>query len=122
MFRNFIFTILTLYFISLSCLANDTSQIPSSTDFGDPEEAYYNHVLFWIDGDDIPDKVKQFAKQNNCIYVSKSYFWSNKKYAGGDVYSCTKNKKLKHILVKDNKMRFSHWYQKWKLNKPIYDH
>ena len=121
MFRNFIFTILTLYFISLSCLANDTNQIPSNLELSDPAEAYYNHVLLWFDGDDIPDEVKLFAKQNNCIYVSKNYFWSNKKYAGGDVYSCTINGKINHILVKNNKIHFSNYWQNKKLKKVIYD-
>ena len=121
MLKNLIFTTLTLCFISLSCLANDNNQIPSNLELSDPAEAYYNHVLLWFDGDDIPDNVKSFAKQNNCIGVSKNYFWSNKKYSGGEVYSCTINGRIKHILVKNNKIRFSNYLQNKKLKKVIYD-
>ena len=121
MFRNFIFTILTLCLISLSCMANDINQIPSNLELSDPAEAYYNNVLFWIDGDDIPDEVKQFAKQNNCIEVTKSYYWSNKKFKGGSVYSCGVNRKLKYVLEYQNKIRFANWLEFKKLHKLIYE-
>ena len=121
MLKNFILTILTLYLISLSCLADDTNQIPSNLELSDPAEAYYNHVLLLIDGDDIPENVKKFANEHLCIQIMKSYFWSNKKYPSGDVYSCAIHGKLKYIIVKNNKIHFSHWYQNKRLNKTIYD-
>lgn len=101
----------------------ETSQ-PAQVEFfelSDPAEVYKIHILARIDSDDIPENVKKFANDNNCISIMKHYHWSNIKYAGGDVYSCTQNCNLKYILVKNNKMRFAHWWQIRKLNGPIYE-
>ncbi len=71
----------------------------STIEHGDPAEAYWIYVLSRIDAPDIPQNVKQFAKDNNCVALMKDYHWSNVKYRGFnfrgvDVYTCNKNKKI----------------------------
>ena len=85
-----------------------------------PEFIYWYYVLSRIDGPDVPENVKAFAYENNCIEVMKNYFWSDNKYKGGDVYSCGINGRLKFILVKDNDIRFAKWYEKKKLNARVF--
>ncbi|MCD7780944.1 MAG: hypothetical protein LUH05_09780 [Candidatus Gastranaerophilales bacterium] len=89
------------------------------------EQLYWIYVLSRIDAPDIPQNVKQFAKDNNCVALMKDYHWSNAKYRGFnfrgvDVYTCNKNKKNQYILVKDDNIRFSNWLQRHKLNKIIF--
>jgi len=91
-------------------------------EYGDPDEAYKELVLDRIDGPDIPDNVKQFAKNNNCLYVMKKYYWSYKLFKDeGGVYSCNKNNKVQYIYEYDNIMRFAKWYEKHKFKKIIYE-
>lgn len=94
--------------------------IPSSIEESTPEEYIKYYVLDRIDGPDIPNNVKQFAKDNNCIEVMKQYYWRYKKYKGYEAYSCGINGKLKFILEKDNKLQFANWYETYRINKSIY--
>ncbi len=95
--------------------------IPDTIEEISVDEYFQHHLFNRMDGADIPDNVKEFAKDNNCIHVIKLYYWSDKKYQGGDVYSCGINGKLKFILSKEDKLRFANWYQTRKLNIPIYE-
>ena len=86
------------------------------------DDMYKYYVLDRIDGPDIPDNVKQFAKDNNCIYVVKSYYWSSKIYKNnGGIYSCGINGKPQIIYDNKKTLRFAKWYEKHKFKKIIYE-
>ena len=78
-------------------------------------DLYKYYVLDRIDGPDIPDTVKQYAKDNNCVAIMKKYYWSYKLYKDkGGVYVCGINGKAQYILEYNNKLRFAKWYEKYK--------
>ena len=83
-------------------------------------DLYKYYVLDRINGPDIPDSVKQFAKDNNCILVMKKYFWSSKLFNDkGGVHSCLINKKEQFIFEYNNKLRFAHWWEKIRIQRTI---
>ena len=94
---------------------------PANIKFDDINEWYYLHVLSWIDSPDLPDNVKIFANNNNCVAVMKNYHWSDPMYKNGDVYSCSIKGKRRYILVKNNKIKFANWFKRKKLHIIIYD-
>lgn len=78
-------------------------------------DLYKYYVLDRIDSSDIPDAVKQFAKENNCMKIMKKYYWSYKLFKDkGGVYVCGKNGKTQYILEYKNKLRLAKWYEKYK--------
>ncbi len=86
------------------------------------DQAYKYYVLDRIDGPDIPEHVKKFAKDNNCKDVLKSYYWSRRIFkTHGGVYFCGINGKAQFIYEKDNKIRFARWYEKHKFRESIYE-
>ena len=79
------------------------------------DDAYKYYVLDRIDGPDIPDNVKKFAKDNNCKNVMKLYYWSSKIFKNeGGVYVCSINGKSQYIYDNKKHLRFAKWYEKYK--------
>ncbi len=89
--------------------------IPDTIEEISVDEYFQHHLFNRMDGADIPDNVKEFAKDNNCIYVIKIYHWKYKKEY--EKYSCGINGKLRLILTKDDKPQFANWYQTRKLRR-----
>ena len=114
--KNFLITSFIFYLAFYSNFA--FAEVPTIT----ADEAYKYYVLDRIDGPDIPDNVKQFAKDNNCFEVMKSYYWSHKIFKNnGGVYSCGINGKAQFIYDNEKKLRFARWYEKHKFRKPIFE-
>ena len=89
---------------------------------GTADEAYKYYVLDRIDGPDIPNNVKQFAKDYNCEDVMKSYYWTYTIYKNkGGIYFCAKNRELNIIYDNQKKLRFARWYEKHKFRVPVYE-
>ena len=96
--------------------SEQVEKIPNGTG----EQAYKYYVLDRIDGSDIPENVKQFAKNNNCNEVMKSYYWTYTIYKNkGGIYFCDKNNKFNVIYDNSKKPRFAKWYEKHKFKTPI---
>lgn len=84
------------------------------------DEFNFIYFLSYIDTFDIPQKVKQYAKDNDCKYLEKSYYWSWRIYKNkGGVYSCSKNDKNKYIYDNSKKLRFAKWYETYKIRHTI---
>jgi hypothetical protein len=87
------------------------------------DDAYKYYVLDRIDSSDIPDNVKLFANEHNCFYVMKIYYWSHKIFKNkGGVYVCSDNGNAKFIYDNGKKLRFTKWYESYKIkHKSIYE-
>ncbi|MCD7780943.1 MAG: hypothetical protein LUH05_09775 [Candidatus Gastranaerophilales bacterium] len=85
------------------------------------DELYYIYVLSRIDAPDIPQNVKQYARDKNCTALVKIYYWSYKKFKGNDVFMCSKHRKSQFILAKDDNLRFANWLERRKLDRVYYE-
>ena len=86
-------------------------------------DLYKYYVLDRIDGPDIPENVKQFAKEHNCIKIMKKYYWSSQLFNNeGGVYVCGINGKAQYIFHYNHKLRFAHLWEKIKIQRtPVYE-
>ncbi|MCD7780945.1 MAG: hypothetical protein LUH05_09785 [Candidatus Gastranaerophilales bacterium] len=93
----------------------------STVKYGDPDEAFRMLVLSRINAPDIPQNVKQYARDKNCTALVKIYYWSYKKFKGNDVFMCSKHRKSQFILAKDDNLRFANWLERRKLDRVYYE-
>ena len=83
-----------------------------------------HEVIFFllpVDSSDIPQNVKQFARDNDCRYLEKKYYWSEKLFQNkGGVYRCATKEKSQYIIDNTKKLRFAKWWEKHKFKHNIF--
>lgn len=80
----------------------------------DEEEWFF--FLSHIDRSEYPQKVKQYAKDNNCRYLEEILYWSWKKYKNkGGVYHCVMNNRGQYIFDNGKKLRFAKRWETYKI-------
>lgn len=136
--KKIIILLLSIFVLHVNCLANDygyshkkqeieEQHIPNwmhgeeKLKKGNPDEFISLYEKRRIDGNDIPPDIKNFANNNECFKIMKSYHWSSPIYNYGNVYMCNTNNKIQYIIEKNGNIKFANWFLKRKFNIPIYE-
>lgn len=136
--RKVIILLLSIFVLQVNCLAYDygysykeqkikEQQIPNwmqgeeKLKKGNPDEFIRLYEKRRIDGNDIPLDIMNFANNNSCFKVMKSYHWSSPIYNYGNVYMCGTNGKIRYIIERNGNIKFANWALKRKFNIPIYE-
>ena len=119
---NKFFYIALIFVFILNCFSFNSNRTSADVPTFGGDDLYKYYVLDRIDGPDIPDHIRQFANENNCFGVIKSYYWSHKLFRNkGGLYVCDRNGKAQFIYDNEKKLRFAKWYEKHKFRKPIFE-